>query len=645
MGNSALLVVFASILSGVMIFLNIQKINADSNVVQSQLQEEVLARELAHNGLSLALGRLYGEKPLPTQNEELAFGGGTIRYSAFNDAGNEIGFKVLGQYGDAQYMISTEYNYAIGFDCMLCVDAGFFSIETDEETRLNGGSDYAGGDDGFQPINISTEEINRVKSQPGLEDLFSVDEMEQNLNDQLYNALEGLPGDVESVNVLDEQESLSDILPDVDPSQDIPWMLEFYFTTLDKMDLSDGSSDEIFRAPKDENGEEIGFAAEFGSLDPESSVFGESYLFGADGANSIVRVDGDMVVRNQSSVTGKGILIVEGDLIVDPGAILNWDGIVFLRPEKPHSVSKLEGLVTINGSLLAYQEALPPGSHMDVTTNRDLSGRWDLDEGRDTNQPGIPINGPWFVHQHKWDQPWFSRPAISPAGEVFFRASGGSSEHERSIRFNETLNAIGASGVDKVFLEFVNPAQSGMGVYSMTLNENGTPKTYQNSIIAGFNGKTRSASFRPSDLEEFGIQIRSVRFLQLMRDPDPNKSGQDGAVRVARDIGRQGSFYIAVREDNEATGNRLLMTTSVYQHIREDESEEFEEELDDLRQDIIDGNFGLKIEMGPGTTLNYDEVSASDALRRTEFPAYTHKRTWTQRCNSGDVNCDLARLF
>ena len=638
MGNSALLVVFASILSGLMIFLNIQKINRESNVVQSQLQEEVLARELAHNGLSLALARIYGDKAEPV-DEEIAFGGGTIRFSTVSRTGNQIGFKVLGQYGDAQYMISTEYNYAIGFRCLICAD-GPFAIETDEETRINGGNEYD-SEDGFEPINISTEELDRLAGQPGLENLYSVEEMEQNLNDQLLNAYEGLTGDVESVNVL-EEESLNDILPDLDPSQNIPWLLEFYFTTLDKMDLSGSTGDAFFPAPPP--GAE-GFAAEFGSLNPESELFGENYLFGTDGANSIVRIDGDMAIRNQSSVTGKGILIVEGDLIVDPGATLNWDGIVFLRPEKSHSVSKFDGTVTINGSLLAYQEVLPPGSHMDVTTNRDLTGRWDTDQGRDTNQPGIPIAGPWFVHQHKWDQPWLARPAISASREVFFRTSGSGSEHEGSLRYNETFNTLASFGVDKVFLEFVNPQQSGMGVYSLTLNENGTLKTYQNSIIAGFNGQNRSVSFRPSDLKDFGIMIRSVRFLQLLRDPDPENSGLDGAHRVARDITRRGSFYIAVRDADESTGNRLLMTTAVYQHIREDESEEYEEELEKLRDDILEGNFGLKIEMGPGTTLNYNEVLASDALQRTEFPAYSHKRTWTQRCNSGDVNCDLARLF
>ena len=637
MGNSALLVVFASILSGVMIFLNIQRINTESNMVQSQLQEEVLARELAHNGLSLALARIFGEKPYYA--DEIDFGGGTIRISERDVTANQISFKVLGEYGDAQYMISTEYDYEIGFPCQICVD-GPFSMELDEETRINGGSEYEGSNGDFQPINISTSELDRLQNQPGLENLYPIDQMVENLNSQLDNAFEGLTGDVEEVNLLQDQ-TLDDILPDVDPSQNIPWMLEFYFTTLDKMDLSIGSQDALFPASVDPQG----FAAEFGSINPEAEDYRRSYLFGETSANSIVRVDGDMVIRNGSSVTGTGILIVEGDLLVDPGAILNWNGIVFLRPETSNSVSKFDGTVTINGSLLAYQEAIPPGSHMDVTTNRDLSGRWDLDEGRDVNQPGIPIAGPWLVHQHKWDQSWFSRPPISASREVFFRRNGSATEHEGSVRFHESLNSITSSGVEKVFLEFVNPGQSGMGVFSLEINDEGTLKTYQNSIAGGFGGKTRSINFRPADLREFGVMIRSVRFLQLLRDPDPNNSGLDGAVRVARDIARKGSFYIAVRDANPDTGNRLLMTTSIYQHIREDESEDFEQELEDLRNDILDGNFGLTIEMGPGTTLNYDEVAASDALKRTEFPAYTHNRTWTQRCNSSDVNCDLARLF
>ncbi|MBX2819508.1 MAG: hypothetical protein KTR29_07495, partial [Rhodothermaceae bacterium] len=83
-------------------------------------------------------------------------------------------------------------------------------------------------------------------------------------------------------------------------------------------------------------------------------------------------------------------------------------------------------------------------------------------------------------------------------------------------------------------------------------------------------------------------------------------------------------------------GERLLMTTSVYQHIREDESDEYEEELDELRDDIANGNFGLTIDMGPGATIRYNNITASNALSKTSFTSFEHSVTWTERCNGGE---------
>ena len=72
---------------------------------------------------------------------------------------------------------------------------------------------------------------------------------------------------------------------------------------------------------------------------------------------------------------------------------------------------------------------------------------------------------------------------------------------------------------------------------------------------------------------------------------------------------------------NAAT-DEILYSTSVYQHIREIESDEYEEELDQLRQDIENDEFGLTIDMGPGTSIRYDNIAASTALGRTNFAAF-----------------------
>ncbi len=637
MGNSALIVVLASVFSGILIFLNIQRINTEANIVQTHLQDEVLARELAHNGHNLMLSRLYGQGGL--QNAygpfTISYEGGTITVGNYakNDASGLVSFAVLGEYGEAQYMIQSEYGYGVDFPLLGAIESPNFNLVMDEEATINGGSRY--GEPGFEAFNVGTSEFDRLESQPGLAGLIDLGQVETDINDALYNAWEGLPGEVTDVNIQDLDEAFSDALPDIDPNQDIPWIQELYYTSLDNMRLGPESNDALFPAPPEGVSEPAG---SFGSANPESDLFGSNYAFGSLESTAIVRVDGDMVVHNGSTFTGAGLLIVEGDLTVMPGATLNWDGILYLRPEKPHSVTSLNGTVNLRGAMVAYQEALPPGSHMDVTTNRDLSGIWAAAKGTETSEPGIPIAGPWFVHIHKWDQPWFSRPAISPDREVILLENGSASPHEASVRFSETLSDIANLGIDQIQLKFVNPGQSGMGVFHMQLSD-GTE--YNNSIAAGFNGKSVSAPFAPSDLRSFGMHFRSVRFLQLMRDPDPEGSTYDGAQRVARDHNRKGSFRVAVYD--YATGN-LLMTTSVYQHIREDENEDYEAELEELRQDILDGNFGLTVEMGQGASLWYDEVAASSALKRTNFSTFSHEGTFTRRCNkSTDFNCDLSR--
>ena len=411
---------------------------------------------------------------------------------------------------------------------------------------------------------------------------------------------------------------------------------EFYYEILDKIAPgAEGSEDVVYTLPI--NADETTYAAEFGSLDPESADYLKNYTTGSSANTAILRVDGNMVVRNGSTLYGAGILLVEGDLLVEPGATLNWDGIVYLRPETSHSVTELSGTVDINGALVASQEALPPGSHMDVTTNRDLSGLWSLAEGRDTYQGGVHTNGPWFVHVHKWDQQWNSRPPVSAAREIYFRELGGRTHHEDAIRFHETINTLASSGIPEIRLEFINQSRSGMGRFNMELSDG---RSFSNSIAAGFNGDN-TITFAPHELQLFEMQFRSVRFLELMRDPDPAKTNIDGAVRVARDHARKGAFHIRLVDPSN---DRLLMTTSVYQHIREDESEEYEEELEQLREDIANGDFGLTIDMGPGATIRYNKENAANALTKTSFTAFEHSVTWTERCNAGEYRQRFGNL-
>ncbi len=621
MGNSALIVVIASVLSGIMILLNIQRINTESNIVQTHMEEEVLARELAHTGLSLALANIYTDEGVEIADFELNYQGGFIDVDNFVNSpeNQQLQFDVFSEFGGAQYLIHSRYQYEANFPFAMYMDVPNLNLLTEEESTIYGGPDVDEG-----KFFLGTSEYQRLEDQEGLSGPINLNDVENNINNALDDAWDGLPGEITEVSILDSEETFSDQLPDIDPDQNNPWLQEFYFQTLDNMNVSPESQDAYFEGPEHLFGTEV-------------PVEGQSFAFGLPASTAIVRVDGNMIVKDGSTVTGHGILLVEGDLIVESGAALDWNGIVYLRPETTHSVTKLDGAVNINGAIVAYQEALPPGSHMGVTTNRDLSGRWSHPRGIYDDGPK-PIPGPWFVHRHKWNEAWQSHPPVSIEREVIYRTDDGTPTHEYNLRFNETMNAIAASGVEEVQLEFVNPGQSGMGIYAIKFADSPEGLPITKTIANGFNGSRKSNAFKPGDLTYFSIYFRSLRMLQLMRDPKGIPFADDGPHRVTDDHNRQGAFHLNIRN---AKTDELLYSSTVYQHIREDESDEFEEELGNLRDQIEAGEFGLTIDMGPNASIRYDNLAASTALGRTNFTAFALVGTWTQRCSSSDFNCDL----
>ncbi len=621
MGNSALIVVIASVLSGIMILLNIQRINTESNIVQTQMEEDVLARELAHTGLGIALANIYTNDGLSSANFELNYQGGFIDVDNFVNSPEtqELQFDVFSEFGDAQYLIHSRYQYEVNFPFAMYLDVPNLNLITEEESTIYGGADAQ--DERFY---MGTSEWQRLEDQEGLSGLVDIGDVERNINSALDDAWDGLPGEITEVSILDSDETFSNQLPDIDPDQDNPWLQEFYFQTLDNMRVGGVDSQDALYEGNHLFGSETG--------EPQN------FAFGLPASTAIVRIDGDMTVKGGSTVTGHGILLVEGNLTVEEGAALEWNGIVYLRPETTNATAQLNGAVNINGALVAYQEALPEGSHMDVTTNRDLTARWLSARGIYDSGPK-PIPGPWFVHRHKWDVEWNGRPPVSSDREVIFRTADGSPTHEANHRFNETLNAIKALGINRVQLEFVNPGQSGMGIYSIKFADSppgDLPTT--RTVAGGFNGSLKSNAFAPDDLVHFSIFFRSLRMLRLMRDPEGTPFAFDGPHRVTDNHNREGVFHVSIKN---ADTDELLYTSSIYQHVREIENDEFEEALDDLKEDIEAGNFGLTIDMGPGASIRYDNVAASNALGRTNFSAFALLGTWSQRCNATDVNCDL----
>ena len=221
MGNSALLVVVASIISAATIFLNIRNINIETNLVQNQLQDEVLARELAHNGLNVMLAQVYGSVNGLGKDiyQTYNVGGGLITVGNYSEDNEFIKFDVLGEYGRAQYLIHTEYKYSVQFPFAVAVNSANFTLKTVEESSIQ--ADELEED---QAVNWLTNELALLDEQPGMSDLIDENQVEANLNRALGEAFEGIPGEVQSVNVLDRDDTFSDQLPDFDPSQNGPWL-------------------------------------------------------------------------------------------------------------------------------------------------------------------------------------------------------------------------------------------------------------------------------------------------------------------------------------------------------------------------------------------------------------------------------------
>ncbi|MEZ4700129.1 MAG: hypothetical protein R2834_07345 [Rhodothermales bacterium] len=640
MGNSALIIVAATVLSGILILTNVQRMSTESQIAQTHMQEDVLARDLALTGSNLVLAEMlsnpsglstaltYGTAPVP-------YNGGSFVVDGYSiGTNNIIDLRVVGIYGDAQYLIHSRYRMRQDLPAMV-IDTPNLTITASDSARVNGGPDN-------KEIWIGTSELERMNAIPELAGLVDLGQMTTEINEQLQNADDGLPGNITEVTIKDDEEALNDELPDIDATQDQSWLQEFYYKTLDKMTLDGTTADAFFPGSMQFGNPNPGGIIDEGDTNPYA------FNFGTADNTSIVRIKGDATIRSGASFSGYGILIVEGSLKVEPGAALNWDGIVYLRPTDSYSQTRFDGLVDIRGSLLAYQEAVPPGSHMDVTTHRDLTGVWALPRGTEANQGGIPIAGPWFVHQHKWDTEWTGRSVPSPAPispdrlVTFLRNGASLPAHEVSLRFAETLDDLASAGVTEIYFKLDHKSQSGMGIMNLVYTDpvTGIQKSRSGSVAAGFdgNGSIVSPVMRPSNLVTLEMQFRSVRMLQLQRDPEGTLSENDGAHRVSNDYDRQGSFHL---ELYDAATDRLLMTTSVYQHIRDNESEEYEAELDQLRNDIINGHFGLNIVLGPYTTIVQDDQTVTNAMRRFDRAPIAHIGTWTQRCNQVDANCNL----
>ncbi|MEZ4700814.1 MAG: hypothetical protein R2834_10830 [Rhodothermales bacterium] len=327
--------------------------------------------------------------------------------------------------------------------------------------------------------------------------------------------------------------------------------------------------------------------------------------------------------------SGKGILIIDGSLIVPDGVSFDWEGLVIVRPPVSdlHAQIDLQGNVTLDGSLIALQEAIPNSGHMDVTIFRDTDGAW-----------GTPYGSEQLIRGWSWCT-YHTHDFTGLRGNMvrFYANSGGDRIHENDVKFNNTFNRIGKS--EEYFLAIKNEAAHGRGILSLEVD--GQDRTSY-PVAPGFDptyvsegNPFRSTVFTGNDLNWLEVDIRRLSSLKKLWDDSENPfpgctqdGGTSGPPCVGQDYNRQGALTFQLFHKDGFT-DKLVYEASLYWHRREDEEEEFEQEMDDLVSELQSTDTGLTVNFGDNVnfTTNPNAIAKLGAFGGLPL-GVTHLGTW-----------------
>ena len=320
--------------------------------------------------------------------------------------------------------------------------------------------------------------------------------------------------------------------------------------------------------------------------------------FDGSSGHSVLRIQGDLNLVN--NLNGEGILIIEGSLNVPSGVAFNWDGLILMQPpfDDLNPQLSLLGDVDINGSLIVIQEGMPNTGHLDFTVFVDHSGNW-------SNTTGSSY--PWWRHKHDFTSSYGN-------DVIHYSTVPGVSDHRWNSRFGDLLNMY-ISPSDSIYFEFFNAHNHGRGILSMKLA--GNPMTSY-PVAAGFDpliahpvNNLRTQRFKAGDLEH--LEIAVTRLSSLKRMWDKGLEGYPGCPSYDN-LGPGCVAYTANRYEAltlrafriDAGVPRRIYEASLYWHRRQDEEQEFENEMNDLLDHINSSDFGLEMNIGANTRIVED---------------------------------------
>ena len=355
--------------------------------------------------------------------------------------------------------------------------------------------------------------------------------------------------------------------------------------------------------------------------------------FGISDGLQMLTVEGDLMVTND--FVGKGILVVEGDLVVPSGIRFDWDGIILVKPPSTdmNPVIDFSGNVNIEGMFVSLQEPINAG-HMDLSIMRDMTGVWALPNGTDIQDQDV------LKHTHDY---------TSHQGNyvVFHSDRYGAPNHEGYTRFNDTVSKLSSS--DSVFIEIYNHSNHGLGLIQLDLA--GEAAVFQ-SIPAGFDSTLaatgniyRTRNFDPADLEHFDVTITRLSSLRKLWDTGspylPECTYDSGPHCVWHTSSRMNALTIRLYSTDGVSESRVY-DASLYWHKRTDEDEDFNNDMADLVSALQDPSNGLDLTISDNTTIRSDvgAILNLGPFSGVNFGA-THLGTWHRQWAPGEAGNPL----
>ncbi len=591
MGKVSIIAAIVFSLIGYILLGNMQQATRETNEAQSDYHTGQLARELAVKGRKLIiaewikLGGVTGTEPFSTLSE----GGGTISvesYGADPTNANVLDFTVRGVYEGSVHEIRTRYawnNFTVN---PLQITAPDMTTTIDPAATLD-----------FPSITLDDE---------------SLHELDEVLIDELQ-----LANDLDHFN-LGLSTLASDLETEITNSGHSNTLGVSTVTETDRTSLNQQNG--LFFPSQVEQAINNFLVAHPSA---ETVINGSSIPseFGSS-TDRVLRIDGN--ANFGADFSGEGVLIIEGNFEVPQGVNFSWDGIILVKPKETNLNPNIDlsGIVNINGGLVIIQEGIPNTGHMDLTINYDADASWG-------NQYGDKY--PWWRHTHDFS----GRLKTTQVG--FLSNINGFKTHSHT-KFNDLLKALKNPDNDSLFMVIHNAGSHGRAILTTDFTGIG-PISYP--LAAGFdpqiadvNNQYRSQIFHESDLLHMDIAVTRISSLKKLWDsaegyPGCNDSRYwDGPRCVGTDYNRFGALSLRFFKIVDG-GEKHLYDASLYWHRRQDEEEEFEQEMNDLISDIQSTDYGVNLNIGSDVTISINNNATAMLSGMGNLPfGMTNLGTW-----------------